>query len=283
MKKILITGVDGFLGKKIFHVLSKKYDVIGTSRRGSQERIIELDITDNDSIRRIIESVKPTILIHTAALVDVEKSESDKESAYSVNALAPKLFAGLCAEKKIKMIYFSTDYVFDGTAEVYHTNSVRNPVNYYGVTKRNAEDFIIDKLLDYVIIRPSILYGFNDFHDKKNFVLNIIERLKRGEKVILDSERIKYPLLIDDVSEKMIEIIETNQRGIFHFAGPTPITKYDWGKEIADVFGLNSDMIVPAENAEENRAKHIRFDSDAASGMRSVLEGLKLIKLQMGN
>lgn len=279
--KILVTGVDGFLGKKIFSTLSKKYEMFGISRNRESENIFLLDILDNERLERVVAQIKPSVIVHTAALVDVERCEKDRELAYAMNVTCTEHIAELCKKYKIKLIYFSTDYVFSGKQETYMTESKKDPINYYGETKSIGEEKIKSSLSDFAIMRPTILYGFNEMTDKKNFVLNLVSKLKKGERVVLDNKRIKYPLLIDDVARAIEKTISGNLVGIFHLSGANGVTKYEWGLKVAEVFGLDKNIAGKDLN-EPYRPQKITFGSgDSIIKVLNLESGLKIVKKQI--
>lgn len=280
--KILITGIDGFLGKKLFSSLGKEYDTYGTSRRIIQQsgNIHPLDILDKNKSLELIIQIQPQILIHNAAIVNVEKCEEEKKLAYDTHVTATKNLAEICQKSDIKMIYFSTDYVFSGKDKEYGIDSKKNPINYYGETKSIAEDSIKSIMKDYLIIRPGLLYGFNDINDKKNLVLDIIKKLKNGEEIVLENNRIRYPLVIDDVSRAVGESINANYQGILHISGTEGLTKYEFGQKIAEVFNLPNNKIIGKDLNEPNRPYHIKL-LNCWPGALSLIQGLNLVKKQI--
>lgn len=278
--RVLITGADGFLGKKLLATLHEKYEIFGTSRREARENIMHLDITNKEEVRDVISTVAPNVLVHTAAFLDVDLAERERDLAYRVNVESTKNLAEICAEKGVKMIYFSSDYVFDGRKRLYLPSSITCPINFYGRTKRRGEIFVI-RNPEGVVVRPTILYGFNDYQDRNNFVIRVIDDLRAGREVALDNERVKFPLLIDDVAIRITALIDEKYPGICHLSGPDAVTKYEWGKEIARVFELQEEKIISQKLEDTIRPQVVRFDKKAQAGMRSLREGLKLIKEQM--
>ena len=280
--KILITGSDGFLGRKLFNTLSLEHEVYGTHRQDAKDKIFSLDITNNKKASELSSTIKPDILVHTAALVDIEKCEKEKELAYKINTEATQNLAGICKKLRIKMIYISTDYVFSDREKAYSINSQPDPINYYGETKLLGEDAIRNILDDYVVIRPTILYGFNSSEDKKNFVLNVVNKLSNNEGLTLDNKRIKYPLLIDDLAKIIDKLIKSKGTGIYHVSGPDAVTKYSWGRTIAKIFRLPEERVIGKSLNETNRPYNVRFDESYEEGNILNLEnGLKLIKNQI--
>ncbi len=281
MTKVLLTGADGFLGSKIFEDFSRDYDVYGTSRNTNTERIFSLDLRNPEEIKRLLEKLQPSILIHAAALVDVDKCEKDKDLAYQVNYKATEEIAKLCGEFGIKMIYLSTDYVFSGNEPSYSVNSKPNPINYYGETKLMGEEAVKKFVTNYAIIRPTILYG-SIYTNKKNFVLDTISKIKSENEIILDNKRVKYPLLIDDVSKAVKKIIDSNFTGLAHLSGPSEVTKYDWGIKIAEVFSLSLEKIKGKNLNETNRPFKVKFEDNYIKAL-NLEEGLNLIKNKVKN
>lgn len=281
MTKILITGADGFLGNKIFEDFSRDYEVYGTSRNIESEKIFPMNLRNPLELKSLIEKLQPSILIHTAALVDVDKCERDKDLAYEVNYKATEEIAKLCGEFGIKMIYFSTDYIFSGNELSYSVNSKPNPINYYGETKLMGEEAVKKFVEDYVIIRPTILYGFSP-SNKKNLVLDIVSKINSKTEIILDNKRVKYPLLIDDVSKAVKKIIVSNFTGLIHLSGPSEVTKYDWGIKIAEVFSLPLEKIKGKDLNETNRPFKVKFEDNYIKAL-NLEDGLNLIKNKVKN
>jgi len=280
--KILITGTNGFLGRKLFTSLKDKYEVYGTSRRMSclQERIYLVDLLDEKEPEKIIEETSPDILINTASIVDVDKCEKNNKLAHKTHISLTEKLVRLCNNNKIKLIQFSSDYVFSGEEDGYLVSSKKRPINYYGQTKSSGEDIILKSSNNSTIVRPTWLYGFNSLEDKNNFVLNVLNRLSQDKEVILDNRRIKYPLLIDDVSKAVQEIIEFGYNGIFHISGKDETTKYSMGLKIAKMFGFQENLVIGKDLNEINRPYKIKF-LDGWPKTTGLDEGLKLIKKQM--
>jgi|SRR3989338_750161 len=275
--KILITGSNGFLGKKIMDILSKKFDVVGIDR--------ESDITKKEAINKIKE-IKPDIIIHTAAYTNVDKCEIEQNLCYDINVNGTKNIVEAAKLINAKLIHISTDFVFDGTKENYNEKDIPNPINYYSKTKYDAEE-IIKKNPDHIILRSSVLYGYNDENDNPNFFKWVFENLKNNKKIRVVNDQINNATLIDDICYAIIKLI--NQKGIFNAVGSEPISRYDFALKIAETFNFNKDLIEEITSEELNqkaiRPKNTSLDISKITSlgikMSSIEEGLLKIKRQI--
>ena len=280
--KILVTGIDGFLGKKLGKILNEKHEIFGTSRKGFRKNVKMIDVTDVKKMSDYIRKTRTDVLVHNAAIVDVDFCEKEKGTAFEVNAKATGNLAEICKNNGTRMIYISSDYVFSGPDGGHSVNSKRAPLNNYGLTKKIGEDLIAGHLKNYAILRPTILYGFNDFLDDSNIVINLINRINRNEKIVLDNKRIKYPLLIDDVAHAVDKLISSDEIGTFHISGPTPVTRYNWGKAVAKAFNLPGRNIFGEDLKEINKAQNIKLLGNSFK-TNNLERGLKLMRRQMEN
>jgi len=261
--KILVTGATGLLGRKVQNVLSKKFDVIGTCFTKKKSGFYNLDVRQVNDLYHLFERENPDVVIHTAALVDVDLCERNKDLARDINVDGTKNIVLSCKFKNAKLVFISSDYCFDGKpGKIYHEESKTCPVNYYGQTNCEAEALVKEMLDDYVIIRPGILYGYNDEDDKDTFLRQILQKLERNEKIFVDNRIVKYPTLIDDVALAIKKIIEIDARGIYHVAGNEGVTRYNWAKKIAELFGFGTgDILAKNESYEAKKPLDVFFDS----------------------
>jgi len=284
--KIIVTGATGLLGRKIHNVLKRQHDVIGTCFTRKKSGFYNLDIRQINDLYHLFERENPDVVVHTAALVDADLCERDRKMARDINFEGTKNIALSCKFKNTKLIFISSDYCFDGNAgKIYREEFHLNPVNYYGETKANAEALIKEMLEDYVIVRPGILYGYNDEDDKMSFPKQTVEKLEKDEDIFLDNKVVKYPTLIDDVALAIKKIIEIETKGIYHVAGNEGVTRYNWGRIIADVFGYSTQNIF-AKNEKYGTRKPLnvflatRKIKELGVGISSIEEGTRISKQQ---
>lgn len=238
--RIVITGISGLLGRKLYEVLSPGNELGGVYLSNEVEGCRHLDISNRSDVEEFFETVNPEAVVHTAALCNADFCEKEKELTWKINVEGTRNIVRVCKRKKIKLVYISSDYVFDGSSGPYKEDSATNPVNYYGLTKLEGERAVKEELYDYLIIRPGILYGYNDNGGKKTYINQVIESLKEKRSYQADGETVKYPTLIDDVSSVIRLLLEKGERGIYHIATQQGTTRYEWAKKIAGVYNLDT-------------------------------------------
>ncbi len=207
--RILITGVNGQLGYDCFlRAKEMGYQFI----RGID--IDDLDLTLQSDVEAYISEYKPDVIIHCAAFTNVNKAETDKELSYKVNADATGYIAQIAQKLDCKVIYISTDYVFDGTKkEPYLPNDMKSPISIYGDSKSLGEEKIRQYLTKYFIVRTSWVFGINGH----NFVKSMIDLAKSGKKEInVVNDQIGSPTYTKDLAILLCEMLESNKYGIYH-------------------------------------------------------------------
>jgi len=244
--RLFITGYKGLLGSKII----KYYNF----RTYPKERI---DITKKE-IFTYIKKVNPDIVIHCAAFTNVDGCEIQKEKAWEVNVTGTGNVAQACHEIGAKMIYVSTDFVFDGKKGMYKETDKTNPMNYYGKTKLEGEKRVQEICKNYVIARTSVLYGQ---HERLNFVTWVIEQLKNKNKINIVTDQYASPTFADNLAEVLLEIAEKDTQGLYHVTGSERINRYDFALKIADRFDLDKNLITPIVSNELNQKAERPKDS----------------------
>ena len=223
--KILVTGVKGQLGHDcVRELLARGHKNV----RGID--IEDLDITDEKAVHKLINEYKPDVVMHNAAWTAVDKAEQMPELVYKVNALGPKYIAEACKEVDAKMIYISTDYVFDGKGEkFFEVNDPKNGLSTYGKTKSQGEDFVTAALKKYFIIRISWVFGING----NNFI-RTMKKLADAGKTELNvvCDQIGSPTYTYDLSKLMCDMIETEKYGVYHATNEGVCSWADFAEEI---------------------------------------------------
>ena len=232
MKKVLVTGAYGMLGKDLCPILeNNNYYVVETD-------VDIMDITSTASIEKIFSLEKPDIVIHCAAYTNVDKAEEDLETARHINAKGTENIAKACHKYNATMVYISTDYVFDGQGnEPYKPTDKIAPLNNYGLTKWEGEEVVRNNLEKYYICRTSWLYG----HHGKNFVETMISLANKPELKVVD-DQVGCPTWTTDLSEAIVKIIETKPYGTYHTCGGGSTSWYGFAKEIFVQAGLNVNL-----------------------------------------
>jgi len=259
--KILVIGNKGMLGTDLIKELKKTdYEIIGWD-------LGEIDITNPKDMHKI-EDNKPDIIINCAAYTDVDEAESKKDLAFSVNVTGVNNLAKICIKLNIPLMHISTDYVFNGQKEKYNEDDTKDPINYYGKTKAESEDIIVNSLEKYYIIRTSWLFGKNG----KNFVETMKKLLtEKNEIKVVDDQKGK-PTYTKDLAKAMINLItEKKDFGIYHCTNEDTCTWFEFALQISDY--INSKCkINPCTTKEFPRpAERPRF---------SILKNNKTMKIR---
>ena len=283
--KIFITGGSGLLGGKIAELALGKYEVYAGYCHNKPElgEPVKFDLAKDLDI---IQKIKPEVIIHTAAMTNVDECEANKERAYKINVAGTKSVAEIANESGAFLVYVSTDYVFSGYKGMYKEEDEPNPIDYYGYTKLLGEKYCE------CIARPCVIYGTKPAVGKVNFALWIIKKLMNGEEVKIVTDQFITPTLNTSLAKMLLEISERGIKGIFHTAGKERVSRYDFALQIADKFELDKDLIIAsrmdAMNWIAKRPKDSSLDTSKASRYfkekpYSLDIALEILEEEMGN
>jgi dTDP-4-dehydrorhamnose reductase len=206
---------------------------------------VKLDITGKAQVTEVFQNIKPDVVVHAASLTDVDKCELNKELAWRVNVEGTKNIAEASTQTGSFLIYISTDYVFSGEKGYYAESDSPEPINYYGITKLEAETVVRQTMPepDFFIGRPSVIYGSTPAAGKINFALWLIETLRKGEHVKIVTDQWNTPTLNTNLAEMTLEVIERRLTGTYHACGATRVSRFEFASQIADCFGLDKKLI----------------------------------------
>lgn len=223
--KILVTGVKGQLGYDVVNELEKRgHTAIGVD-------IEDMDITDADSVNKVITEANPDVVIHCAAwtAVDLAEDEENIEKVRLVNATGTENIAKACKNLDCKMIYISTDYVFDGQGiRPWEPDDERNPINVYGQTKYEGELAVEKWLEKYFIVRIAWVFGING----KNFVRTMLNLGKTHDKLTVVNDQIGSPTYTYDLAKLLVDMAETDKYGRYHATNEGFCSWYEFACEI---------------------------------------------------
>jgi len=287
-KRVLVTGASGFLGKNLVNKLSGEFDVFGTYYSSKRQGLHHLDITDEKSVEDVFAEIKPDVVIHAAALPNVNHCEMNKPLAKRINLDGTRNIIRACRQYKAKLIFISTDYIFDGKDGPYAEDGNANPLNYYGKLKLLAEEEIKRELKDYLVVRTTNIYGYD--LESKNFVMSVLEKLRSGGQVLVAIDQYGNPTYAADFGKAVKELIMKNKSGIYNVAGPDNINRLEFAQKIAEVWGYDKSLITgkPTEELKQDasRPKKSGFVIDKIkrelnTKMHSTVEGLNRMKKEM--
>lgn len=221
--KFFITGVNGQLGYDVKRELSERgyTDILAPTR-------VDLDITNEDAVKKMIREYRPSVIFHCAAYTAVDKAEEEQEKCYQVNVLGTKYLTEAAKEVGAKIIYISTDYVFDGTKEgFYQVEDKVNPVNYYGKTKYLGENFI--RAYDnHIIVRISWVFGING----KNFIRTMLNLAESHKELNVVCDQIGSPTYTKDLAGLLVNMFLSNVKGLYHVTNEGYCSWYEFAEFI---------------------------------------------------
>jgi dTDP-4-dehydrorhamnose reductase len=282
--KVLITGGSGLLGAKLREIFEEnKYDVyvLFHNKSITGKNYFQIDITQKDDVFRVLKKVSPDVVVHTAAYTNVDECEKDKDTAFAVNVQGTKNVANATEKLHAKFVYISTDYVFNGNKGRYKEEDTTDPIDYYGITKLEGEKSVTNVCSDFVIARPSVIYGAG----KKNFVTWAIDMLKNKKNFNIVNDQYVSPTFNVDLAKQLVALIDQDETGIFHTAGGERISRYDFVKNIADIFHFEKTFINPIKMDDMNwiarRPKDSSLDVSKISKFKKpylIRESLNLFK-----
>jgi len=294
-EKILIIGASGLIGQELTHQLFKRdYNVIiGINTRTIFPRVpkveFKIDLLSYENVKEVITSESPDIIINLAAISSRERCEKEKDIAYKLNVRGVKYLtdSASCLENKPLFMQLSTDHVFngfDGRNGNYSEEDIKDPVGYYGKTKSESEKIVNQSGLESIIIRTSLTFGdYKYTHGSRFDRLNhmITSRLKQGETFEVDINSIISPTYLEYLCEGIIFLLENKNRGIFHIAGRDALSKYEFAKEIAKLFGMEyADRITLKEKQGiiKNTSLNIQKITDSGFYQLGIKEALSRYK-----
>jgi dTDP-4-dehydrorhamnose reductase len=223
-----------------------------------------LDLTDIQGVSAAIAGSQPDVIVHSAALTDVDKCENDKDLAYRINVLGTKAVAEAAEAFGAHLIYISTDYVFDGVQGNYSEADEVRPINYYGQTKLIGEKYCS------CVARTCVIYGSRPASGKVNFALWIINKLRARETIRIVTDQYLTPTLNTNLAEMVLEMADKRLGGIYHLAGATRISRYDFAVRLAREFGLDESLISPSKMADMKWAARRPDDSSLCTAKAAL-------------
>jgi len=260
VRKVLITGGAGQLGSDVRSELSEKVDTVSVD-------IPDFDITDLEATVRYLRSVGPSDVVHCAAFADVDACESHQDQAYAVNGIGTRNLAVATRKVGARLIYISTDYVFEGTKPVPYVESDEpNPRTVYGKSKLIGERYVQQQLHEHFIVRIAWLYG----RTGRNFVKTILRLARGSEPLRVVNDQYGTPTWTIDVARQLQRLLETEAYGTYHATSQGSCSWYDFARAILEEAGIDA-PVVPVATEE--------FPRPAPRPKNSVLDNL-LLRIQ---
>lgn len=246
---VLVIGGSGLVGSNVLESgVDAGHDVTGTFHTNDGSTVDRhLDKTSEESVDGVVTEMDPDAIVDTAAFHDVDTCETDRTKAWTVNAEGTQNVAAAAAAVDAHYLYISTDYVFGGNPEdaPYTEGDAVNPVNYYARTKYAGEQ-AARTASNWTILRTSVVYGLA----KPNFVTWALSELRAGEAISIVDDQVSTPTYATDLARACIDVIEAGATGVYHATGPESLSRYEFTRRLADVYGLNPSLVTPISTEE---------------------------------
>lgn len=265
--KVFVTGVKGQLGFDVVNELTKRgHDAVGVD-------VSDMDVTDAESVNRVMQKVKPDAVIHCAAWTAVDAAEDNEDKVRLVNAVGTENIVKECKALDCKLIYISTDYVFDGKGEKAWLPDCKDysPLNVYGKTKLEGELAVSENLQKYFIVRIAWVFGVNG----KNFIKTMLSVGKTHNTVRVVNDQIGTPTYTYDLARLLVDMVESEKYGYYHATNEGGyISWYDFTKEIFRQAGYSTE-VVPVTTEEYGLSKAARPFNSRLDKSKLVENGFK--------
>jgi dTDP-4-dehydrorhamnose reductase len=252
--KILVTGCNGLLGQKLIALLTTLPDVqpVATARNpmaGIWNVPFDLIDIAQASAAKQVASHSPDVIIHAAAMTQVDVCEQNKEACYQTNVVGVENMIEAARQSKAHLVHVSTDFVFDGQQEMLREDDVPNPVNYYGTCKWMAEQRVTASSISSSIIRTVLVYGIIPGVLRSNIITWVKNSLQDGKRIQVVNDQWRTPTLAEDLAYGCYLAASKRAQGIYHLSGKDYLSVYDIAMRTANFFGLDASLITPVASA----------------------------------
>ncbi|SEP14126.1 dTDP-4-dehydrorhamnose reductase [Halorientalis persicus] len=259
---VLITGSSGFLGNRFQELLGKDHNVAGTYYKNAHRSGHQLDITHRPGVISLFQDLNPDVVIHTAAIADPDTCYNFEQNAFEVNVQGTENVAEAAKRVGAKLVHISTSFVFPAGGE-FRPNDEPNPQTVYGQTKYKAERAVCEASDNSVILRCPKLFGNGRQNEVRDITSSILYRLSEEESIELDDTVKRFPVFVDDVVSATEQLIDVGATGIYHISTDKPYTKYEFGKEVAEIFNSGGQIIPGEKNPPAERPSNIKLNTDS--------------------
>ena len=276
--KFLITGAGGQLGQEWVHFCTKR-DIPYSAFTSA-----ELDITNESALSSAVQEYKPEVIINCAAYTKVDQAEDEKEKAELVNVTALEKLSEVCSKSGVKLVHYSTDYVFSGSRkdqsempDGYPEDFETNPVNVYGHTKREGEIAVQESGCEFLILRVSWLCGTYG----NNFVKTMLRLAENRDKLTVVNDQFGSPTFADQVVEQSFQLLEYEKNGVFHLGSDGVTTWFEFAREIFAQRALDIEVIPVASSEFKTKAVRPHFSKLSIQKI-STIPGINILSWQEG-
>jgi len=296
-RRVLITGATGLLGKALLEQPPQEVDVWGTYLPGTDFPPVSaacpirpMDVRDPTQIAEVFDWAQPDAVIHAASIGSVDYAERHREETWAVNVGGTRNVCRLCLDFGARLVFISSNAVFDGRAPFYREDAPVSPVNYYGQVKVEGEQYVQSSGVAYAIVRPILMYGWPNPRERSNWVVTWVQKLSSAMPVQVVNDVYSKPLLALNCAEAIWAVVLRDKPDILHVAGADHLTLYDFALRTAEVFGLDAGLIEPvpsslfstiAQRPQDTSFDTGRMEQDLGVRPLGVVEGLVYMREHM--
>ncbi len=268
MSAHLVIGASGQVGEHLLRRLRESGQVAsGTYYEHAQPGLLPLDMRNQEAVSALVKAEKPQYVYLVSGLTNVDYCELHPDAGYALNVLGVSYVSRAANEAGAKVVYFSTDYVFDGTRGPYAETDVPRPLSEYGRQKLLGEHGVALHAQEHLIIRTTVVYGWES--QGKNFVQRLVTSLRQGQRVRVPRDQIGSPTYTPNLAAAAVELTTGGASGVYHIAGPAMINRAEFALAVAKNFGLDPGLIEPVTTKELGQA-----------APRPLLAGMRVEKAQ---
>lgn len=254
--KILITGANGLLGYKLVQLLSLQPEVttLATARKKinglpPNVQFFELDVTDHDQTINVLSLAQPDVVIHTAAMTQVDQCETERDLCWKANVTGVENLVEACEKNNTHLVHVSTDFIFDGSYGPLDETAIPKPVNFYGESKLAGEQVIQKSKITWAILRTVLVFGVTPDLSRSNIVLWVKKSLEEGKSIYVVNDQWRTPTLAEDLAMGCYLAASKKATGIYHVSGEEMMTPFDIATQTAEFFKLDKSLIKPADSS----------------------------------
>ncbi len=258
--RVLITGSNGLLGQKLVDafLLDNQVEFLATARGENRHPQTEtpyaaMDITNPEQMDAVIDTFNPDVIIHTAAMTQVDDCEFEKESCVALNIESVEYLAKKSKRAGFRLVHLSTDFIFDGTKKMYKEDDEPNPLSYYGWSKLEAEKRVLSYADNFAILRTVLVYGQVADMSRSNIILWAYNTLKEGKAAKVVDDQFRTPTLAEDLAQGCILAAKSDAQGVFNIAGKDYIGIYELVNQVADLYDLSMENISKVSSTTLNQ------------------------------
>ncbi len=255
--RVFVTGATGLLGRKLISQLAQQenLEIMASARKAiifsePHVQFEQVDVTHADQVGEALSRFQPDVVIHAAAMTQVDQCELNHEECWRQNVDAVANVVNACAAHRTHLVHVSTDFIFDGSTGPLDETAVPNPVNFYGQSKLAGERLVLESGIPAAIVRTVLVYGVTSDMSRSNIVLWVKSNLEQGKPIRVVNDQFRTPTLAEDLATGCWLAAEQRARGVFHISGEEMMTPYALAIRTARFFGLDESLISPTDASQ---------------------------------